>query len=342
MNKIAKYSTAILTLTAILLITGCGLTGEPRARMGHLPTATFGIIFLDPDNLGTHHYGFGGFDLGGIVYTCKAGHIDVDHVRGNIDNTRYILKKIRKLLAKNKTSFSFSISGEMSRHIIKFTYPQNWNEIVPAEKEKIIEEIIYDATAYIAFDATTFHEVQNWFNVHYAGFEYEFNSAFTWEDNYSNLLGITIAIEILKQGDHDFNKRVTQAIDAKLAELEVKPRSFAIAAADKMRGDWYTGDMIPDTKMKNFDIGLDGSVTPTLVPDLTPCDGNSVSLPAPNLASLEEHGFSFTHQIKPYVFEQGKMFKAINSKEIFPKQHYPLFLEYFKAEAEKLGYKYDE
>jgi len=342
-----KRNLTIITTTAcfvvaILIITlfGCNFSGGPKARLGHLPITTFGIFFPDPNHLGTHAYGSGFSEAGGIVYTCKAGHLDIDHIRGNADLTRYLAKKIRKSLSKNTKGFSFSLTGEFSSHKILFTYPQNWN--TEPEKDKIIEEISLGTAPYLAYNATMWHEILTWFGVHFGVFEPEFNSAFSWEDVYSNLLGTRLGVEAMKSPDQNFDKAMTIAIQRQLKELQVRPRSTAIYASGKVRGQWYTGNFIPDTKMRNFDIGLDGFVTPTLVPGIEGCNSQPLPLPVPTLDILKQHGFSMSYEIKPNVLEQGRIFEAAGSKKIFPEKHYPVLLKYMKAEAVQKGYKYDE
>ena len=333
----------IAVAMALMAVAGCSLRG-PRARIGHLSTATFGIAFPDPNRLGKHSYGWLSFsEAGGIVYTCKAGHIDLDHIRGNADATRFLIKKIRKTLSKNKKDFSFNLAGEMSTHVIRFTYPDNWDG--QTDKDEIIYEIAYDTATYVAFNATTWHEILTWFGVHFALIEPEFNSAFSWEDNYSNLLGARIGVEAVKDTEHSFDEAMTTAIYRRLKELDVQPKSTAIAASDKVRGRWYTGNFVPDVKMRNFDIGLDGSITPTRVPNVEGCDSNEPArtLPVPTKETLKHFGFSMTHQIKPNVIlEQGRIFEAAGSKKIFVEKHYPILIEYMKKDAAKRGYQYDE
>jgi hypothetical protein len=325
----------------LTMLAGC-TPGAPRARIGHLPTATFGISFPDPNHLGTHAYGLNFYsEKSGIVYTCKGGHIDLDHIRGNADNTRYLIKLIRKTLSQQRRDFSFNLTGEMSTHKIHLTYPGNWDR--RPDKDKIIDEIAFATAPYLSFEATTWHEILTWFGVHFALLEPEFNSAFSWEDSYSNLIGTQIGVEAVKDAGHNFDQAVTIAIYKKLKELGIQPRSTAIAASDKVRGDWYTGNLVPDMKMRNFDIGLDGSVTPTLVPGVDDCNDPPLTLPVPTLATLRRYGFSMTYEIKPnYILEQGRIFKAAGSKRIFPEKQFPVLIEYMKKESRKRGYQYDE
>jgi len=309
-------------------------------RLGCLPTDTFGIPFPDPDRLGKHAYGLGLSEAGGIVYTCKGGHVDIDHVRGCADATRYLVSRTRKALMKGQRSFSFRLTGEMSRHIITFTYPPDWSD--RTDKERIVNEVSMAAGPYLAMNATTWHEILTWFGVHFGGFEPEFNSAFSWEDVYSNLIGARLAVEALNDPGRDYDKAMTAGIQRQLNELGVQPRSVAIHASDKVRGSWYTGNLVPDMKMRNFDIGLDGSITPTLVPGIGECAGEPMSLPAPSLDVLHRYGFKVRHEIKPNVFEQGRIYRAAESKKLTAEEHFPILLEYMKQDAAERGYSFDD
>lgn len=325
----------VLVMAALLMSTGC--TG-PRARWGYLPTATWGIPFRDPDNIGPHGYHWNPFEKGGLVYTCRAGHIDLDHVRGNADLTRSQIERLRKVLANKKENYRFSVKGETSVHLITFTYPDNWDAL--PNKEAMIDEIAYAAGGYFAYTATVWHEILTWYGVHFAGFEPEFNSAFSWEDNYSNVLGIHIGIAAMKSRQYKYDKAVAIEITRALRRLGVRSAEVAEAASDSVRGKWYTGNMVPDMRMRNFDIGLDdGTITPTLIPDVPGCSSaKPAAIAIPSLEPLAKYGLTFTHQVKPRVFEQGSIYKAAGSDEIFPQVHYPILINAMKRQAGEAGY----
>jgi hypothetical protein len=331
---------AFLAVAISLTAAGCSLTGGPRARLGYLPTATFGILFPNPDKLGKHSYGTDLFgEVGGIVYTCKGGHIDIHHIRGTADDARYLVKRIRETLSKNRKGFSFNLTGEMSTHKIGFAYPSNWDR--RPDKDKIIDEIAFETAVYLTFYAMTWHEIQTWFGVHFALAEPEFNSAFSWEDSYSNLIGARLGVEAVRDTEHNFDEAMTIVIYRRLKELGVQPKETAIRASDSVRGKWYTGNFVPDMRMRNFDIGLDGTITPTLVPGLADCNDEPLELAAPTLETLQRYGFTMTYEIKPNVLlEQGRIFKAAGSNRIFPEKHYPVLIEYMKNDARKRGYEY--
>jgi hypothetical protein len=325
----------MLVLAALLISTGCM---GPRPRWGYLPTATWGIPFPDPDNLGPHGYHWNPFEKGGLVYTCRGGHIDIDHVRGNADLTRSQVERLRKVFAEKKQNYRFSVPGETSVHLVTFTYPDNWDTL--ADKQAVIDELAFAAGGYFTYSATVWHEILTWYGVHFAGFEPEFNSAFSWEDNYSNVLGIHISIEAM-QSKAPYDQAVTRLISLALERLGVQSSDVAKAASDSVRGSWYTGNLVPDMRMRNFDIGLgDGTITPTLIPNVPACpDAKPEPIAIPSLEPLDKYGLTFTHQVKPRVFEQGSIYKAAGSKEIFPAVHYPVLIRAMKEQAIEMGYR---
>jgi hypothetical protein len=329
-----------------MLISFTGCLGAPRMRMGCLPTSTPGGSFLEPDGFGAHSYGFAGapFEGDGIVYTCKAGHVDITHLRWNADYTKYLKDKTKSALMRNKDGFSFRIVMEQSDHIIKFNYPASWEEMPEDEKERIAEEISMSTGPYLAYGATTWHEILTWSGTHYVGFEPEENSAFSWEDSYSNLLGTHIAVEAMQDTENSYDKAMELGIKRHMDELHIQPRKVALAAAEQTRGDWFVGNFIVETKMKNFDIGIDGEVTPTIVPGVQGCRNQEKPLPLKtfNLDVLDKYGFEMTYQIKPNVFEAGKIYKIIGEKKVFPAKHYSMIIEDIKRQADAKGYKYDE
>jgi hypothetical protein len=329
----------------IILACGCNVDA-PRPRMGTLPTPPPGPRFCDPDNLGSHSYHFHPFEQNCIAYTCKAGHIDITHVRWNADYTKYLVEKTRETLMKKDKGFSFNITWELSKHKITFSYPENWDELSQKEKQKIANEIAFEVGPYVTFNATVWHEIITWFGTRFAGFEPEFNSSFSWEDVYSNLLGTKLGIEALKDTEHEYNTAMTLAIDRKLKELGVQPRSTAIEAVEKMRGTWFRGTLLVDTMRKNMDIGLDdGYVTPVLVPGICE-EAVPYPLAAPTIDILSKYGFSMKHEIYPREWERHKIFKVVyqdgKGDKIEPRKHFPVIMAHIKKQAvEKYAYIVD-
>ena len=341
-----KKTLYIVVLVGLAILANGCQCDTPRMRIGNLPTSTPGSNFLDPNKLGKHHYNFSPFERGGIVYTCKAGHIDVTHLRLNADYTKYLINKTRQTLTEKGDGYSFSLPFEVTTHKVAFDYPENWASLSQKEKENIAKEIAFETGSYLAFNAAVWHEIITWFDVHLVGIEPQFRSAFSWEDVYSNLLGTKLAVEVLKDTDNDYDTAMTSAIDSELRRLGVQPRETAIQATEKVRGKWFTGNFIIDATKRNFDIGLDdGFVTPSIVPGI--CDSSEPEkLPVPRIDKLSKYGFTMTYEIHPKEWERDQFLSIVypdgNGKTIRPDEHFPIIIATLKKQAvEKFGYDVD-
>jgi len=317
----------------------------PRIRLSCYASSTIGTTYTDPNHLGLHGYKSRGSEKGGIVYTCKAGHIDIPHVRKAADWTAYFAEKTLQHLRKGKNEFTFKLY-EPSIYFVRVTYPQNWERLPDAEKEQIMREISVRLAQYFAYIGCTWHEILTWFGYRPVLFYPEFPSAFSWEDTFSNLLGTHIAGMALRDAKREYDEAMTVAIYRELQKLGVQPRHTAIQAAEEVRGKWFSGGFLFLVNMKgrNFDIGVDdGFVTPWLVPSLAECRGaQAESYPVPNLYFLADYGFSLKLEIEPRELERGKVLKIIypdsvrRGNRIEPAIHFAAIMDYIRRDAEKI------
>ncbi len=347
MKKLAKSTVSLICcIAAVLMATaGSGCSILPRARIGSLAAPTVGTPFRDPDKLGTHSYGYLGVlcERNGIVYTCRGGSIDITHLRWNADYTRSLIDRTRNTLMKKGSGFSFNLAFETSTHRIQFHYPDDWDTLPNGQKAEIAEKAAFVIGPYLAYNATMWHEFLTWFGTHFIGVEPEFNSAFAWEDSFSNLMGTHLAVRAMKDEKRTYNCAMTIALNEELAALGALPSKTARREIEKMRGLWYKGYFVPYTYRRSFDMGLDnGYVTAVLIPDVAGCVGDAASYPIWTLDPLEEFGLSITYEIKPNVWEQGKIFRAAGSDRIFPETHFPILLEFARKEAAEKGLLFEE
>lgn len=340
LNNKAKVLFYLVIL--LLVLSGCNVT--PNIRRGSLATTTLGIPllhprppFLNPDKLGSHSYFPNPFEKNGIVYTCDGGHIDIAHVRANADDTRYIVEKIYNCMMKKKKKFVFFLAFEQSHHVLEFTYPGNWSELPKKEREEIARELSLEAGAFVTFHTTLWHEFMSWFGVRFAIIDPQFNSAFSWEDIYSNILGVKIGIQALQDTEHNYNRAVTIAINNELRILRVVPRIKAIQLTESMRGKWFKGNHVPDMIRRNTDIGTDdGFVSPVLIPGAFE-DAKARPIEVPKLEKMTVKGFGITYKIIPVYFEGQKVLKIAHpggkAKSIEPVKDYPKLIEYINKKA---------
>ncbi len=314
----------------------------PRPRRGSYASSTIGTTFVDPKRLGRHGYYFSLTEQNGIVYTCRAGHIDLSHVRKCADWTAYLASHIYEKLMKNESILSFKML-EASRYHVYIHYPQCWSELERKDKDRIAFEASVELARHLVFIATTWHEILTWFGYKFPGLYSEFPSAFSWEDTYSNLLGTHIAARALRDRSRGFDDAVTIAIDSALETLLVQPADIARRASEMVRDEWFSGDyfFFVEISARNLDIGFDdGFVRPWLVPGVKECpDPDIFLLNVPTTAVLREYGFTVDLEIEPREWESDQILKVVypsaynRPKRITPAIHFPIILDYVKKNS---------
>ena len=258
----ARVGTSVLCFLIILqgscahrvtFLDGSGTKRRPRARVGRYASTTVGTIFTDPEDLGSHGYSNAQLERTGIVYTCKGGHVDIAHVRKAADWTAFLAAKTLEQLKKNETEFSFKFK-EPSRYFVQLTYPEFWQDMPEAERDRTARDVAIRLGQYFAYTGATWHEILTWFGYRSIGLYPEFPSAFSWEDSFSDLLGTHISAEALRDTEHEYDEAVTLALNHRLEELDVQSKFKAIRASEKVRGVWFSGDFLflVDMKGRNF------------------------------------------------------------------------------------------
>jgi hypothetical protein len=348
LRHFASLKNILYAALFLIILTLCGCN-TPNIRRGSLATTTLGIPFLhpkppflNPDKLGSHSYFPNPFETNGIVYTYDGGHIDIAHVRANADDMKYLTGKIYDCFVKQKKTLFFGLAFEQSFHIVEFTYPEKWSKLTKKKREKAARELALEAGAFVTFNATLWHELMSWFGVRFAIIDPQFNSAFSWEDVYSNMLGVKIAADALRDTEHSYNKAVTIGINKELKRLRVVNRKTAIELTESMRGKWFKGNRVPDMLRRNLDIGFDdGFISPVLIPGAGE-DVKAQPIAAPKLDKLTEEGFAVTYKIIPVYLDGYKALKIANpgGTVIEPIKHYPLLINYINKKAVE-KYHYD-
>jgi hypothetical protein len=330
-----KYINILLCVTA-LFITGCSLTGGPRGRWGFTPQVQYG----EPNRLGTHSYSFGGTEGFGIFYTLRGGSIDLDHVRGAADLTKYTYIRAKATIENSKDGFRVMPGFEWTTNKVEIQYPENWNTLSQSEQERIAHEAAMIIAPVVGYNSTLWHEMLTWKGTHFALIEPEHTSAFSWDDLYSNLIGVELAMQAINNGDvvnSDYNRAMTMLIAEELERLEVVPKKKAIEITESVRGTWYGGGKL--TK-RNMDSGYDdGMVTPSIIPGYT--DHPPISRKMPTLDGLDELGIKIKYTISSAYFENGKLKKmAGTNTPVEPAKDFATIMKAIEAEAiNKYGYQ---
>ena len=328
-----NISFCFLFCMAMTLITaGCG---GPRARWGFTPLEKYG----DPNGLGTHSYNFSGSEGYGVLYTLRGGSIDPDHVRGVADLTRWTYIRGKATIEKGNRRFSVGPGLEMTTNKVEIEYPDNWDNLARAEKKRIAHEAALIIAPVVSYNCSIWHEMITWKGTHFMLIEPEHNSAFSWDDLYSNMVGVELAMQAINDGHisvSDYNRAMTALIAEELQTLKVVSRAKAIEIIESVRSTWHGDGKL---MKRNMDIGYDdGIITPMIIPGY--CEEPPVPRTIPTFAGLDELGIKVKYTIRSAYYENFELKKIAGTKsDVEPIKHYPTIMENIKQEAiDKYGY----
>jgi hypothetical protein len=336
---------------------GCGVSGcggppnlradhwvaNPRPRLGRYPTATVGgAEFRGPEELGEHHYTSLWGERNGIVYTCRAGHIDIAHVRKAADAAAYVADQSMRAIEDEEREFSLRLSSP-AEFVAILEYPGDWSERSAGDREHAAREVAITLGGYASYVESTWHEMITWFGYRNVVFYPEFPSAFSWEDSFSNLLGARLGMVALRDMGDEFDEAMTRALERELEFLGVQSKETAREASERVRGQWYSGEFLflVDVRKRNLDTGFDdGYVTPWLVPGVRSCEGAEAQrYPIPRLEDVTALGFGVRLEIEPKAGEEKDVLERIGRhsgrevRRIDPEVHFPLIMELIREDA---------
>jgi len=295
-----------------------------------------GLNYTDIDNLERHYYSK--FLKGNeLIYTARAGYIDLGHLREAADRTRYLFEVCEENILNGEKEFMFTII-EPGEYHVSMTYPDDWDQRGMVEKQHIARGVAIELGQHFAHLSTIWHEIVTWYGYASTGLLSEKASSFSWEDGYSDLLGTKLAAEVLRANTQSFDDGMTDSIKRELAKLDPQSVETAKKATDIIDGKWFSG-RFPFLRMKrrNFDVGFDdGMISPFRVPGV--CDGAAaVPCRVPGLDSLKSNGFGMRLMLTPKEYEGGRILRIVHTagKEdtLEPEADFPVIVEHIRAEA---------
>lgn len=184
----------------------------------------------------------------GLAYTCHGGFVDVAHVSDFADWTAYLSLRIRRAPAGAPAMVLPCDAG--TAHLTVHALP-------PADPEKTLARSLALAQR-IAYQLSVVHEITSWYDVSTFSAISEKVSAFSPEDNYSNLLGTYVGRDSVVS-PLPYDESVTAAIRAALTRLAVVSSADSRAAFETTDGTWWDrSKILPDpnvTKRRNLDWG---------------------------------------------------------------------------------------
>ncbi len=298
---------------------GCSQSlSKPRDRIGALPFPGVFTLYssANVDKLGTHRYELTPRlihdESNGIVYTQRAGFLDVAHIRITVDTVRFCADRIRTALREKQTTVKLP-TLEGSIFIITLHYPPGGLSGMSAPGNYQAEELIADDLAIrvaqrVTFLMMTWHEVLTWYGYRTIGIIDEQPSAFTWDDTMSHYVALHIAGRVLRETSAEsYDDRMTVAIRDELKDLGALSPALTDKAAYAVEGLWWEHGK---PLKRQVDIGLfDNTIQPWLIPGFSPESSSPETFTLPTLTDVQGHDFSgfYSVQIEPRVHVEDYM-----------------------------------
>ncbi|TWT30954.1 hypothetical protein KOR42_54050 [Thalassoglobus neptunius] len=156
----------------------------------------------------------------GYVYTSRGGLIDIGHVRGLADRTRHLASLVLQHLPDG---------GEFQIYTEKGTRTIYLTQSISNPDPRLAGLI----GARLAYETSVWHEIVTFFT-------WEQYSAFSPEDNYSNLLGCWVGFNSLfTDPKNDYNMAVNVSIDYALRVLQYQNKDVTIDSVDYVDDHFY-------------------------------------------------------------------------------------------------------
>ena len=309
---------------------------EPSFRPSPYFGCITGLNYTDLDNLGHHYYSK--FLKGNeLIYTAKAGYIDLGHLREAADRTCYLFEVCHEKILSGQAEFTFKIIEPAEYHV-SMTYPDYWNQLGMEDRQRIAREVAIDLGQHFAHLSTIWHEIVTWYGYASTGLLSERASSFSWEDGYSDLLGTKLAAAVLRDNTQSFDDGMTDIIKRELAKLAPQSVETAKKATDIIEGKWFSGRFpFLSMKRRNFDVGFDdGTISPFRVPGV--CDGVAESpCEVPTLEALQRNGFAMRLILTPKEYEGGKILQILHPRKkgdaLEPEADFPIIIGHIRNEA---------
>lgn len=294
-------------IVALSCLSGCTSSSPdlPRDRLGGLPYPGLLTLYdtVDVEKLGRHRYAstprwFQADDETerGILYTTRAGFLDLAHIRITIDRARYCVREVRQALDRRQSEIVLE-GADNTQFIVSLNYPDDWTDLPEARREELVQEASMRVGQQVAYQMVVWHEVITWFGYRTVFFISESRSSFSYEDTMSHVVGLRVCDAALRSGNRDFDDAVTAALSKELRSLGARTPAQTDAAARAVEGVWWSGG---EPLKRHLDIGIvDGVVYPWLVPGL-PFAEDTVPEPfaLPSLKDVRGRDLTGLYQVK--------------------------------------------
>lgn len=254
----------------------CAFGNALQTSIGGIPVPGYSIGNLrEIRDLGPHRYDNGALTIAmndergwtdqeanGLVYTCRGGFVDTAHVRDYADATLYLSLSIARKLTTGG-DIPLSNEGGVRRVRLRAVDPATIAGFGRRANDLREGRMAAEIAAWVAYQASIWHEIATWYGYHTVDGFPEKLSAFSPEDLYSNQLGVRIARAILLERGlieaASYDRRMDVWLRQVLDRLGATTKPIAEAAIRSVDGSWWDSHRrIPDWRLvrrRFFEIG---------------------------------------------------------------------------------------
>jgi hypothetical protein len=327
------------------LLASYEITGHSRACCNFGPdyllraAGLAGVI--DKEFMGDHHFAraYKNNDQVGIIYTCKAGFVDISHLRDNADWAGHIYFNLPQWLGSDQ-EITARREGGFHRRAVYFPKltQQELKSLTPKDYQKL--------AIAIGFDMALLHEISTAYYIPVSSpgsvVNTERMSSFSVEDAYSNLLGSYLGVEAA-MSTKPFNESMTEQLNSTLEQLEAQPYMNTWTAYNLVRGSWWKPGLAGGFKhvlKRNFTY--EGDVQPAIVPGTFFCPEKVESSPL-EIPEFLSNGKSVNHyySIRGLFnnrLERGMKKMNLQVDTVITQDSYPMIIDAVKKKfMKKLG-----
>jgi len=323
----------------------------PNIRSGTLPVRDVFLFiknsYVKKNVYGEHTYWMRYYEgnrrkdeKNGILYTCRGGFLDVAHVRNAIDWVGYIAANVYPYLLKDIETYTHR-GEEPTLYTLNFQYPDEYRQLSYEQKARVAKKLSIVVAQQIAYHSLVWHEIVSWSGYIHALYT-EKPSGFSFEDNYSNLLGIIIG-GLAAESRYPFNEAADYHLKYYINMLEPIEKSEAIEVTESLSNKWWNPKylLVNNKKIikRHLDYGqFDEFVRPWQVSGVRACNqrpSEMVELMIPKLDFIEGIDFGQFMEVVmksnlgwqdkkiSYYFKDDP--ETINN--LIPTQHFPSIVE---------------
>ena len=260
-------------------------TQTPVRRFGMLPTpyvtAFLRTRMVERAELGPHDWRTHEGEYTGLMYSCQGGFLDLDHVRDAADWYAHLHRQVAAAVQAGARELSVDSADRDTTLGLRWQRP-------PEADAAAVAAAVDTMSTQLTWWMLTWHEVITWLGFSRVPPFSERASAFSYEDEYSHLVGLQVGRRALQRPE-PWNQAVTLELDAQLAALGAASKNTALQALDRVKDQWWSSERSWPANAfvmrRHVALGIDEPLRPWLVPGLPDCpQASAVGWQLPALA----------------------------------------------------------